>query len=259
MTKKLLKILFFIVFQLLLVSCKNTSQKMENYITTYNKSTQLITNDFITYTSARAFLKDNKIEIMFITNLEQNESNKMIYKQTLPDLFAEMLKKEELSMELIDEGINFEVFWLAKDQTILEQFTIDKKKLNELLKKDIKNGSVEKTVSSSTNASSDLQEMVALMNKNMPIKNTDGTKVLKIEINEKNELVYQIEAPNDFAKLLKNEGAKEIIKESILRSGNLKNIISAVQTYGINTIKYEYRDTKGKEVNDVVLTAKDLR
>ena len=259
MTKKLLMLSFFIAFQLLLVSCKNTSQKMENYITAYNNSSQLITNEFITYTSARSFLKDNKIEIMFITNLEQNESNKMIYKQTLPDLFAEILKKEELSMELIEEGVNFEVFWLAEDQTILEQFTINKKNLNELLKKDIKSGSVEKAVTSSTAVNSDLQEMLALMNKNMPIKNTDGTKILKIEINEKNELVYQIETPNDFAKLLKKEGAKEIIKESILRSGNLKNIINTVQTYGISTIKYVYRDNKGKEVNDIVLTAKDLK
>src|SRR6188508_1913633 len=130
MTKKLLKISFFIIFLILIVSCKNTAQKMENYITAYNNSVPLITNDFITYTSARAFLKDNKIEIMFITNLEQNESNKMMYKQTLPDLFAQILKKEELSMELIDEGVNFEVFWLAADQTILEQFTINKKNIN---------------------------------------------------------------------------------------------------------------------------------
>jgi hypothetical protein len=258
MSKNFIKISFIIVFQLFLVSCKNTPQKIQEYVIAYNNSASSLTTDLITATSAEAFLNEKKIEIKIETTLEQNKNNRMIYSQTMPAIFAEMIKKEKSSMELIDEGVKFKMFFLAQDYTVITELEVDKAMLDELLKKN-KINPTENIGPSKSSLNSELQEVIALMNVNMPIKNEDGTKVLKIEINKENELVYQIETPDDFAKLLKKEGAAEIVKEGILRDGGLQNIFKAVKNYGISTIKYEYQDTNGKVINTILLTDKDLK
>ena len=259
MIKKITQIAAVIMLVLLLVSCQNTKQKMQGYVNSYNHSAANFTNEVITSTSAKAFLDKNKIEIRLETNLEQNEDNKSIYNQMLPGIFAEMLKKEDQSMELIEEGVIFDVYFLAEDYTVLTELKVDKKELKKMLKDKVAPTATENAAISNSNLSPEMQEMLVMMNRNMPIKNADGSKILKIEINEKGELLYKIEIPNEFAELLKGESAKAVLKEEILRNNNLKNVVNVVKRFGIKTIIYEYLDVKGKMINNVVLIEKDLR
>ncbi|RUT71829.1 hypothetical protein D0817_03855 [Flavobacterium cupreum] len=126
--KKITQIAFAFIFVLLLVSCKNTKQKVQEHVSTYNNSSS-INGRGITGTTAKAFLNDNKIEIRIETNLEENDTNKLTYKESFPDLLKEMIKNDQISKELIDEGVKFDVYFLAYNNAILAQQIVDKEEL----------------------------------------------------------------------------------------------------------------------------------
>jgi hypothetical protein len=113
---------------LVLVSCKNTKQKIQEHVSTYNNSSS-IKGSGITSTTAKAFLNDNKIEIRIETNLEENDTNKLTYKESFPDLLKEMIKNDQISKELIEEGVRFDVYFLAYNNAILAQRVVDKEEL----------------------------------------------------------------------------------------------------------------------------------
>lgn len=126
--KKNTQIAFCVIVVLLLVSCKNTKQKMQEHVNIYNISSS-IKGSGITSTSAKAFLNDNKIEIRIETNLEENEANKLTYKDSFPDLLKEMIKNDQISRTLIEEGVKFDVYFLAYNNAILAQRVVDKEEL----------------------------------------------------------------------------------------------------------------------------------
>lgn len=258
MIKKITQITCTLAITLFLVSCKNTKQKIQEYVAAFNNSSELFQNNIISGASAKAFLAENKIEIRIDTNLEQEASSKSVYSQMFPTLLGEILKSDAASVELIREGVTFEMFFLANNSTILAQLKVDEKELNKILSKS-NTVSIDRKEISSSGGNPELQQMLSIMNQNMPITNEDGTKILKIEINEKNELVYKIEVPKQYSELLKGEGAKVLMKENILRSSDLKTVFGSIQRYNITTIKYQYIDAKGKSVNDIILTQKDLK
>ncbi|MFH6992550.1 hypothetical protein [Flavobacterium sp. FlaQc-48] len=133
--KKITQIAFAFAVLMLLVSCKNTKQKIQEHVSTYNNSSS-IKGHGITSTSAKAFLNDNKIEIRIETNLEENDSNKLAYKESFPDLLKEMIKNDQISTALIEEGVTFDVYFLAYNNAILAQQLVNKEELAVLEKAD---------------------------------------------------------------------------------------------------------------------------
>lgn len=135
--KKITQIAFIAVVMLLMVSCKNTKQKIQEHVSTYNNSSS-IKGSGITSTTAKAFLNDNKIEIRIETNLEENDTNKLTYKESFPDLLKEMIKNDQISKALIEEGVKFDVYFLAYNNAILAQRIVDKEELAVLENSDSK-------------------------------------------------------------------------------------------------------------------------
>ncbi|WKL48186.1 hypothetical protein Q1W71_00100 [Flavobacterium pectinovorum] len=126
--KKITQIVFTFAFVLLLVSCKNTKQKIQEHVSNYNTSSSIKGGNVVS-TSAKAFLNDNKIEIRIETNLEGTEINKLAYKDTFPDLLKEMVKNDQISPSLIEEGVKFDVYFLSYNNIILAQQLVDKEEL----------------------------------------------------------------------------------------------------------------------------------
>lgn len=126
--KKITQIAFAFAVALLLVSCKNTKQKIQEHVSTYNNSSSIKGNG-ITSTTAKAFLNDNKIEIRIETNLEGDEANKQAAANSFPDLLKEMIKNDQISTELIGEGVTFDVYFLAYNNIILAKKIVDKEEL----------------------------------------------------------------------------------------------------------------------------------
>ncbi|KUJ60103.1 hypothetical protein AR687_19585 [Flavobacteriaceae bacterium CRH] len=129
MIKKITQISFAIIMVVLLVSCKNTKQKIQEHVSVYNNTEAHFKDGNITGTRAKGFLSDNKIEIRILTNLPQSDSIKLVYAKTFPDILNEMIKEDRVSKSLIDEGVAFDVYFLANNSTILAQKFIGKEEL----------------------------------------------------------------------------------------------------------------------------------
>ncbi|PXY42771.1 hypothetical protein DMB65_01750 [Flavobacterium cheongpyeongense] len=125
---KITQIVFVFATVLMLVSCKNTKQKIQEHVITYNTSSS-IKGANITSTSAKAFLNENKIEIRIETNLEETEENKLTYSESFPDLLKGMIGNDQISKDLIGEGVKFDVYFLAYNNSILAQRLIGQEEL----------------------------------------------------------------------------------------------------------------------------------
>lgn len=126
--KKITQIAFCFIALLLLVSCKNTKQKIQEHVSNYNISSSIKGNNIVS-TSAKAFLNDNKIEIRIETNLEGTPENKSATNTSFPALLKEMIKNDQISQELVDEGVKFDVYFLSYNNIILAQQLVDKEEL----------------------------------------------------------------------------------------------------------------------------------
>jgi PBP1b-binding outer membrane lipoprotein LpoB len=135
MMKKISQILFVIIIALMIISCKNTKQKLQEYVVLYNKTAANFKSENITLTTARGYINDNKIELRFETDLKQNETNKTEAVKGFPEFLKEMINKDPNFKELIEEGVQFDVYFLADDNTVLAKQIINKEALVELLKK----------------------------------------------------------------------------------------------------------------------------
>ena len=132
--KKIIQISFTIALVIILVSCKkNAKQQLQEYVTTYNSTAASFKAEDVTLTTARGYINDDKIELRFETNLEQNETNKVKANTSFPKLLKEMINKNQIPKELVEEGIQFDAYFLADDNTVLVKQIINKESLPELL------------------------------------------------------------------------------------------------------------------------------
>ncbi|SEO82459.1 hypothetical protein SAMN05444671_1313 [Flavobacterium sp. CF108] len=134
MIRKVSQILCVVMMVLTLVSCKNAKQKLQEYVTTYNSTAANFKAEDVTLTTARGYINDDKIELRFETNLEQNAVNKAKAESSFPKLLKEMIAKDQIPKELVEEGIQFDAYFLADDNTVFVKQIINKESLAELLK-----------------------------------------------------------------------------------------------------------------------------
>jgi hypothetical protein len=135
MLKKISQIAFAIMIVLTLVSCKNTKQKLQEYVVAYNKNiAPSFRAENVMLTTARGYINDDKIELRFETDLEQNEVNKSASVISFPKLIKLMINKDQIPRQLIVEGVQFDVYFLADDNTVLDKETLTGESLKDFLK-----------------------------------------------------------------------------------------------------------------------------
>lgn len=134
MIKKLIPIPLLVLVVLTMVSCKNTKQKLQEYVTTYNSTAASFKADDVTLTTARGYINDNKIELRFETNLEHKEENQLKANTSFPKLLKEMIQKNQIPKELVEEGVQFDAYFLADDNTVFVKEVINKESLPVFLK-----------------------------------------------------------------------------------------------------------------------------
>lgn len=125
MRKRISQILFAFVVVLMVVSCKNTKQKLQEYVVSYNKNAGNFRSEDVTVTTARGYINDNKIELRFETNLQQNETNKGEAEKKFPQFIKDMIGKDEEFKTLVKEGVEFDAYFLADDNTVLAKEVIN--------------------------------------------------------------------------------------------------------------------------------------
>jgi lysyl-tRNA synthetase class I len=134
MIKKISQISFAIILVLMLISCKNTKQKLQEYVVSYNAAAKSFKADHVTLTTARGYINDNKIELRFETDLEKKAANELAADKDFPKLLKDMIAKNQIPKELIEEGIQFDVYFLANDNTVLSKKIINNEELVVLMK-----------------------------------------------------------------------------------------------------------------------------
>lgn len=258
MIKKIAAIGLIALLLIATVSCKNTQEKIQTFIIEYNQTASSYSNQIVTSTKAVA-AEGNQIKLIFETSIEDNPTNKSIYKDIFPTVIADLLSNEKSSVELLEEGVKFDVVFLADNSKEIGSMIVDQKKMQEILKK--KSTTIPSASSVGKNTeNSQLKQALELMNRNLPIVDkAAGTKVIKIDVSEKNELVYYVEIDNKQGELLKGPEAKALMKESILRAPQTSKVLAGVRGLGVVAIKYVYQSSNGKVFNDVTLTQADLR
>jgi len=131
---KISQIVFAIMMVLMLASCKNTKQKLQEYVVEYNKTAPSFRADHVTLTTARGYINDNKIELRFETDLEQNEANKLASGISFVKLIKKLIAKDQIPRQLIEEGVQFDVYFLANDNTVLGKEILNGESLKYFLK-----------------------------------------------------------------------------------------------------------------------------
>ena len=134
MIKKISQIAFALIFTLMLISCKNTKQKLQEFVASYNAAAPGFKAENVTLTTARGYINDNKIELRFETDLEQNDSNKSVALKRFPVLLKEMINKDQIPKELVQEGVQFDVYFLADDNTVFVKEIVNTETMPELMK-----------------------------------------------------------------------------------------------------------------------------
>ncbi|KRD09888.1 hypothetical protein ASE21_09170 [Flavobacterium sp. Root901] len=134
MIKQIARVSFAVILSVMLLSCKNTKQKLQEYVTAYNAAASTFKAKDVTLTTARGYINDDKIELRFETGLAQNQANKSEAGTSFPKLLKEMINKNQIPKELVDEGVQFDAYFLADDNTVLEKQIISKETVTELLK-----------------------------------------------------------------------------------------------------------------------------
>jgi hypothetical protein len=134
MIRKIIQISFTVVLLVFMASCKNTKQKLQEYVTSYNSTAASFKANDVTLTTARGYINDDKIELRFETNLKQNESNKTKANSSFRVLLKDMIAKNQIPKELVEEGVQFDAYFLADDNTVFVKEIINKESIAEILK-----------------------------------------------------------------------------------------------------------------------------
>ncbi|PXY42770.1 hypothetical protein DMB65_01745 [Flavobacterium cheongpyeongense] len=133
MIKKITKSAFTLLVVMSMISCKNTKQKLQEYVVAYNIEAVKFKSENVTLTTARGYINDSKIELRFETDLKQNASNKKTAQERFPLLLKEMLKKNQIPKELVEEGVVFDTYFLADDNTVFIKEVINREEINKFL------------------------------------------------------------------------------------------------------------------------------
>ncbi|PAM95421.1 hypothetical protein B4N84_09110 [Flavobacterium sp. IR1] len=134
MIKNVTRISFAIMMVVFLISCKNAKQKMQEYVVEYNKTAESFKADNVTLTTARGYINNDKVELRFETNLEQNAANKTAAATSFRKLLKEMINKNQIPKELVEDKIQFDTYFLAEDNTVLSKEIINTETLSEIVK-----------------------------------------------------------------------------------------------------------------------------
>lgn len=249
--KKLLLIFFT---SILLLSCQSKSDKVRNFVEMYNRSSSTISNSMIQSTKAMSTGPDEITIEINTTHQEADELESKLIITSLPDLIGQAIKSEKLGQELLDSGVKFNLKIYNANGRVLANEAIDYNRLKGTSQEDLK------SVVSGNATSSQLNSLLEIFNKNLPMEDkATGTKVMSIKADANNNIIYTNEVPESYRAMLEEDGAEEILKDELLRMPQIRQIFSKTEMLGVKDIKYVYTDTKGKIIKEITITKEDIK
>ncbi|KQR92444.1 hypothetical protein ASG01_11010 [Chryseobacterium sp. Leaf180] len=244
---------FILMTALLLFSCKSKEDKINDFVAMYNRSSGMINNPMISSTKAEKSA-DGVIDITINTTLQKDALETQLVGSSIPDLIGKVIESDNTGKELVNEGVKFNLRIRDVNQNIISAKTLDKSNI-EKSNVDLKAiGKGEKPTTSQLN------ELLETFNKNLPITDqATGVKILSIKADADNNIVYTNEVPDAIIPGLKTAGAEKMMKDEMLRSPEIRNILNKSSVLGVSKLRYVYNDSKGNLVKEIVITKEDLK
>lgn len=250
-----MKNLFFAFFTaLLLTACQTKTDKINDFVNIYNRSSSMMISHTIKSTKAVAS-GDNEITIEVNTSSQpEDEIETQLIKSSLPELIGQAIKSEPKGQELLDSGVKFNLKIYGKDARVIADETVDKNSLKGNAAKELR------SIAQGNTGASQLNTVLEVFNKNLPMEDkSTGTKIMSIKADEENNIVYTAEVPDSYKEMLQMEGAEQILKDEMLRSPQVQQIFTKTAALGVNNLKYKYTDSKGNTIKEITITKADVK
>lgn len=264
--------LIALLLSLLTISCtKSTLQQTSEFVSDYNAAANSqansafsrFSNNIIMQTYAQTYPSEdnqNKLDIKIVlrSKFKRDDPEIELYKDIAPASFSHFINNDERASYLVKNGVKFRVVYCSRNDRVISDLIIDKVKLKEL--------SQQKTdleiakPSSNNSISSEIKQILIALNNSLPIviDHELQIKMVKVDVNKLNELEYSLEIGKEMTETVKSNGAKELLKENILRNPNTQQLFMKVKSMGLSHIKYIYKDKAGNKLNEVLITEGDF-
>ena len=247
-----IKLLSLFMTILLCVSCQNTLQKCYAFVNAYNNSASQFQNQYIYSTNARLeedkVPKEHIITIDLDYNLKKKEIEENFGMASLPKILSLKMIEDAQVLDLIEDDVSIVLRFRSLDNFIVEKVILDKKNIEKLTTEKNNLGLSNNTTN---NVNQELNEVITILNKNLPIDLEEGmSKLLKIEIDKDNNFVYVVEITEAYKDLLKSDEAKAFMKEKLQNDERTKKLIALKTEFNLNQVLYRFQEKNGKKVYD---------
>ena len=258
----LLKTLLPFLFTFIIISCRSTDDKIKDFAKQFsvpNANSQAGMSGNVTAEE----LPNRKIKLTFESDLPPNFDGDNGYSKTLANTFVKYLISNVKEVpNLVQEGVEFEVYYVAKDKSEISKAVINKKSIEANFKENqdklLSKKPAENYVKS-LSVDPSMREVMSILNKDLPFEDKqNGTTIVKIYINEQSQIVYDVKVTDVFAEVLKTDDGKNLVRDGMLRQPQLKGLLEGFIPLGVSQIKYNYMDKAEKTVAEIKLAKKDL-
>lgn len=236
--------IYSLIIALFTISCSTPDQKARTFVDQFNKENKhpILGNR----KSIAHFEKDGNITLKIYTNYKGDELEIQLVEKSLPEIIGKQLLNDSKIIELLELGKEFNVYiYDAYNKKIAEE------SIN-------KNSTFSPIEAKDTNSKAqEFNNIIAILNKNLPITDEAGVTILSINIDNKN-LVYTAEIPDELKELFNIEGSSDLLKSELMKDKNLVDAFRQTQMYNIENIIYKYIDKKGNTLKEVKISSTDL-
>jgi hypothetical protein len=270
--KKTQLYLVILVLSLLAISCtKSTLQRTNEFVSDYNAEANLnsnalfsrFSNDIIIQTYAETFPSEDNanrldIKIVLRSKFNRNDPEIELYKDIAPASFSHFITNNKTASYLVRNGVKFRVVYCSNNDRVISDLIIDNAKMKEL-SQEKPNLEVAKEEANNS-ISPEIKQILITLNNSLPIviDRELQIKMKKVDVNSLKQLEYSLEIGEGMTEAIKSTGAKELLKETILRNPNTRRLFIKVKSIGLSHIKYIYKDKAGKKLNEVLISEGDF-
>ncbi len=282
MYQMFLKKSIFLLLIILLIGCrKSTKQKISDFIKEYNAYTFNADYRYPNLISTYAELAtETKIRIVSKVRVEKRDIDRInSMEKKAPMIWSKALSKDKELVKLMDDGVIFELVFLAEDGTELLNTDIDlltfytfyeppasdrkpsNKRLNYAFQEvPVNDESLSEAPKPKTPMEVEIDKTLKELNKNLPyIDPKSGNKVLNIEFSDKNELVYEVITYEDLKTIVMKGEDNIEFKTRIIQDKELKTLLKRVKRYGITKIKFVYFNSVGDRLTQIIINEDEMK
>lgn len=233
-----------LVILILLSSCKNNTQISEHFVYQYNKVAKNIKNSLIYTTYAKLYSekipKEYVIDVIVELTIKKAEYKNSLGTKILTKEIATLLTDEDVE-SLINSGGIITLKYKTFDNYFVEEIVLDQNALDV-----IKNLTNHNAIKPLTLNQLELNRYLNKINYSLPYLNEeDGSKILKFELDEWNNINCYVEYDGDYSSFSKFYFSKRMEKNK-----HIASIIANKGKFGIISITYKFQTSAGEPIEE---------